>query len=119
MPTYSSVRPGRCAAGKNPQYFWNVFDSQINHQCFEIAFAGNQRKDTSMLHVQFCPYRYAEAAVAFMVTSKTTRDLFDQNDVADQNEKIGVMKAYTKSFFQPFVQLSQLEKATEGDKKVN
>ena len=54
-----------------------------------------------------------------MVTSKTTRELFDQNDVADQNEKIGVMKAYTKSFFQPFVQLSQLEKATEGDKKVN
>ena len=53
-----------------------------------------------------------------MVTSKTTRELFDQNDVADQNEKIGVMKAYTKSFFQPFVQLSQLEKATEGDKKV-
>ena len=85
---------------------------------FTIAFAGNQGKMIQCL-MSNCPYRYAEAAVAFMVTSKTTRDLFDQNDVADQNEKIGVMKAYTKSFFQPFVQLSQLEKATEGDKKVN
>lgn len=73
----------------------------------------------SDLTIQEAHSRYAKTAIAFIVTATTTRHLFPEDTVADQNEKMGVMKAYTKSFFDPFVTLSQLESTIENGVKVS
>ena len=53
--------------------------------------------------------RYAEAAVSFMVTARTTTDLFNDDIVMVENSVMDNLAAFTEEFVEPFNQLQGLE----------
>ena len=53
--------------------------------------------------------RYAEAAVSFMVTTRTARDLFSEDVINQETSVISGLAAYTEEFVEPFNRLQGLE----------
>ena len=53
--------------------------------------------------------RYAEAAVSFMVTARTARDLFSEDVINQETSVISGLAAYTEEFVEPFNRLQGLE----------
>ena len=53
--------------------------------------------------------RYAEAAVSFMVTARTTTDQFTEDVVNLETSVMAGLSAYTEMFVEPFNQLLGLE----------
>ena len=53
--------------------------------------------------------RYAEAAVSFMVTARTTSDQFTEDVITQETSVISGLAAYTEEFVVPFNRLQELE----------
>ena len=53
--------------------------------------------------------RYAEAAVSFMVTARTTSDQFAEDIIILETSVMAGLSAYTEEFVEPFNRLQGLE----------